>query len=117
MARYLYRPGHPLANERGFVEASQADLEDPSLALNAPILSGRFYEDAPPATDGTPINSRARHREYMRVNGLAMESDYREHRQQKAKERESLFTDGGDHKARREAVARAAYEVEKRSHR
>jgi hypothetical protein len=28
------------------------------------------------ATDGTPINSRKRHREYLKHNGLAMAADY-----------------------------------------
>lgn len=79
MPRWYYRPGHPKADEiTGFVSAK--DLEEipmePPRAINAPVMSGRFYENAAPATDGTPIDSRSKHKAYMKAAGLAHMSDY-----------------------------------------
>lgn len=51
------------------------DYQPPSMAVDAPVLAGRFYENTV-ATDGTDIGSRKKHREYMRVNGVTAASDY-----------------------------------------
>lgn len=43
--------------------------------LRVEIQTGSHYEGLR-ATDGTRIDTPQRHREYMRVNGLAVESDF-----------------------------------------
>lgn len=102
--KYVYKPGHPNASKFGFVPVTE--LEPVSLALNAPVLMDRFYENTA-ATDGTDIGSRRKHREYMKRTGLAPTSDfspgwYEKQRRGMAQEQ---------HKERREAVARATWEV------
>lgn len=107
--KYVYKPGHPKASKNGFVAVTDLDNYQESLAINAPVLSGRFYENTA-ATDGTDIGSRKKHREYMKRNGLAMESDFRGEWQKAEKERQAIRTGEIDRKARREAVERAIYQ-------
>lgn len=57
------------------------ELEE--ISLDAPIvprveLSIGSHYDGLRATDGTPIDTRQRHREYMRRNGLAVADDYKQ---------------------------------------
>jgi hypothetical protein len=83
-----------------------------ALAVNAPVMAGRFYENQS-ATDGTDIGSRRKHRDYMRANGLTTADDYTQTWKKKAEERAAWYTQGGDaatRKQRREDVARAWHE-------
>ena len=107
--RYVYRPGHPKASPNGFVSAADLDIDTESLAVNAPILVGRFYENTS-ATDGTDIGSRSKHREYMKRHGLAMESDFKREWAKAESHREAIRTGEVDKRERREAVERAIYQ-------
>ena len=81
------------------------------VALDAPVTprvelqTGNHYEGLR-ASDGTPIDTPKRHREYMARNGLALTEDYKQHWQDAPKQREAE-----QRRARREAIGRAAYEV------
>lgn len=112
--RYYYRPGHPRADELGFV--SSQDLEEipmePPKALSAPIMSGRFYENTR-ATDGSDIGSRSRHREYMRKHGLTTADDFGSQWKKDKEARDRASVGDFDHKDRRETLARATYERHK----
>jgi hypothetical protein len=103
--RYVYKPNHPRANERGFVDYAFIG-SDSEEARNAPIMLDRFYENTT-ATDGTDIGSRKKHRDYMRRMGVTHSSDF------SSKWYENLRKDRErrDKEERREAVARATYEV------
>lgn len=59
------------------------------------------------ATDGTPINTRKRHREYLKQNGLAMAHDYSPAYQ----EREAARRERHEDKERREMVERQVYKI------
>jgi hypothetical protein len=109
--RYYYRPEHPKANERGFVEAQDMGEADPTLALNAPILMDRFYENTC-ATDGTDIGSRRKHRDYMKAKGLTIASDFTNTWAKAAEERTARGqgTSQTERKAIREEVGRALYQ-------
>lgn len=65
------------------------------------------------ATDGTPLDTKRKHREYMAHHGLAMESDFKETRAKAAAERESFYRGerARDVAERREQLGRAAYEL------
>lgn len=100
MPKWVYRPGHPKASEHGFVAVEDlGDWQGTPDAVNAPILSGRFYEGAK-STEGVDIGSRAKHKAYMKEHDLAMFSDYNpdwyervrkeQHRQEKKDRREVL---------------------------
>ena len=112
-ARYYYRPGHPKANERGFVIESDLGSWRQAEAINAPIMMDRFYENTA-APDGTDIGSRRRHKEYMRAHGLTTADDYTGTWQQAALERERITAGDVDHRERRDAIGRAAYELSKK---
>jgi hypothetical protein len=108
--RFYYRPGHPKANERGFVEA--ADLGDwgqEKKALYAPIVMDRFYENTS-TIDGTDIGSRRKYKEYLRKTGYTNSSDFTNEWKKAAEERAQIQSGEHDKKERREAVGRAMYE-------
>lgn len=94
-------------------------------AVDAPILAGRFYENnAVQVADektGLPvmrdIGSRRRRSEFMKERGLADYDDFKGVIQKKEKERADFYTTGGDHKARREAIERTIYNLEKQRRR
>lgn len=109
MARYFYRPGHPKASANGFVSQEDMGWEPDALAKNAPIMMDRHYENMA-ATDGTDIGSRRKHREYMKTHNLTVAEDFSPQFYERQK-KEHLQADD---KARREAVARATYEVMER---
>lgn len=114
-AFYVYRPGHPRASANGFVDTRELDEEPVSLATNAPILSGRFYENTK-AMDGTDIGSRKKHRDYMKATGLAMAGDYQQTWQKQAERRGRVAAgEKGSvpSKTRREVIARKLYEIDK----
>jgi hypothetical protein len=75
-------------------------------AVDAPILSGRFYENTK-ALDGSDIGSRAKHRDYMRAHGLAPADDFSpgwyEGERKKAADQAK--------RERREVIERAFYEI------
>lgn len=80
----------------------------PERAVDAPILSGRFYENTS-TTDGVDIGSRQKHRAYMRDRGLAPADDfspgYYERVRKQAQEEHR--------RERRETIARRLYEIDK----
>jgi hypothetical protein len=106
--RYYYRPGHPKANERGFVSGADLNEYEAPQALNAPILMDRFYENTC-ATDGTDIGSRRKHRDYMRRNNVTVASDFAGTWDAAAREREAIRKGENDRRERREQVERAMH--------
>jgi hypothetical protein len=73
-------------------------------------FSDRLYSGTPfKGHDGTIIDSRQKHREYMRRHGLTTMDDFTNTWERKRAEREAFYTPGAGHdrEARREAVARA----------
>lgn len=114
MSRFYYRPGHPAANERGFVAAEHMDVEDPSVGLQ--ISVDRNYENQA-FTDGTVVNSRRQYKAYCEAHGVTHMSDFTETWKQKQKEREAIRTSGGDQREqrdRREALGRAIHQQSQR---
>lgn len=59
------------------------------------------------ATDGTPINSKRKHREYLKQNGLAMAGDFSPQYQ----EREARNREWKEDSARREQISRDVYKI------
>lgn len=71
--------------------------------------SDRLYSGSPfVGVDGTVIDSKKKHRDYMKRHSLTTVDDYKGTWDAAAKERAKLYTGQGyDREARREAVARA----------
>lgn len=76
------------------------------------LSTGTCYEGLR-ASDGTVIDTRAKHREYMRLHGFTTTDDYKESWAKAQKERADFYTTGGDHKARKDAIGRAMYDFER----
>jgi hypothetical protein len=76
-------------------------------------FSDRIYSGTPfKAPDGTLINSKAKHREYMKRTGFTTADDFKQTWERKAEERAAFYKgEGYDRKARREAVERAVYKI------
>lgn len=100
--------------ERGVDAIPENPLEGTSQKGVGMLWGDRHY-DGMRATDGTPIDSRSKHRAYMRDNGLTTADDYKGQWARQGAERAQLFTTGGDHRGRREDVGRAMHEVQQRS--
>lgn len=80
-------------------------------------FSDRMYSDKPfVAPDGTLIDSRKKHREYMKRNNLAIADDFKGTWERAAAER-AAFYEGRDQRersARREHVAQAIEQLQRR---
>jgi hypothetical protein len=87
------------------------------IDLNAPVtarveLSTGAHYDGARASDGTPIDTPRRHREYMRRHNLALASDFEaQWRDAPAKRAQEAQT------RRREDIGRTIYQLENRRHR
>lgn len=89
--------------ERG--ELEEIDLEAP-LVPRVEIQTGAHY-DGLRAQDGTPIDTRRRHADYMKRNNLALTSDFQRTWAEAPKQRAAELAAG-----RREAVARTIHRLE-----
>lgn len=77
--------------------------------------SDRLYSASPfLGKDGKVINSRKKHRDYMKEHGLTTMDDFKQTWADAAKQREKHYTDGStDRRARREAIERTILKLEK----
>ena len=83
-------PGYHLLMAYGQMERKLSVVPGMSGLANA--LAGDRHYDGMAATDGTPIDSRTKHREYMKSKGLAMTGDFTDTWASAAKEREYIRT-------------------------
>lgn len=71
-------------------------------------FSDRLYSGNPfVASDGTVIDSKKKHRDYMKRTGLTTMDDYGDTWKKAAEERKKFFNGEWDRNGRREDVARA----------
>lgn len=89
---YVHRPGHPKANDCGMVSVADLGEEDPQPRLQ--IVTDSHYLGARSPIDGTPLESRRAHREYMRANGLVLADDMKGTWAAQAKERAEFLSTG-----------------------
>lgn len=89
ISSYVRAPIRPVCCEQ---EMERMLSINPAFSGVANALAGDRHYDGMTATDGTPINSRTKHREYMKSKGLAMTGDFTETWKQAAKEREAIRT-------------------------
>ncbi len=76
----------------------------PGLAIANALASERHYENLR-AQDGTPIDTRAKHREYMRANNLTTVDDFSSTWKRDAQTREARIA--GDDPQRARDIAQA----------
>jgi len=78
-------------------------------------FSDRVYSGSPfTAPDGTVIDSRKKHREYMKRNNLTTVDDFKGAWREQAKEREAFFS-GGDQREREQRKRDIADAINRRS--
>lgn len=80
--------------------------------IAAPVTD--LYMDGTRTADGVDISSRTKRREYMRVAGVADVSDFTDTWAKAEKQRETFYAGQHDKAARRDAVERAAYQLERK---
>lgn len=79
----------------------------------APVATEALVYGGLQATDGTPLDSRRRHREYMQSRGLALMGDFKETGPKADARRRETLMGQADKRERREAIGRALYEQKK----
>ncbi len=77
------------------------------------LWNDRMY-DGMRATDGTPINSRSKHREYMRLNNLTTMDDFTQTWQREEKKRDAYRTEGKGGAVKREHIERVIHDLQTR---
>lgn len=80
-----------------------------STSALAHALAGDRHYDGLKATDGTDISTRTKHREYMKANGLTMDSDFKETWAKAAKEREAMRNGTHDDRKLKKMLERELY--------
>ena len=83
----------------------------PEMALHAPIMMDRFYENTK-ATDGTDIGSRRKHRAYMKEHNLTTADDFGGEWKRAQARRDALKEGKWSDPKRREALERAFYKID-----
>lgn len=91
-----------------------ADYEPEPRDHSELLWNDRSYNDLK-ATDGTPIDSRAKHRAYMRMHGLTTADDFTDTWKKAAEARKRYFERGGT--VTRDDVARAIHTLEQQQRR
>lgn len=106
---YLYRPNHPKANQNGFVSSEELCVDDlPSFDPHVMVF-GESHYDGLRATDGTPIDSKAKYRNYLKATGLTPLSDFKESLPKAMSKR--INGDPAETRKIRETVGRAFHDL------
>lgn len=108
-----------MARRRYIQNSETGELVEVALDYQAPpknadhvLWNDRAY-DGLQATDGTAINSRSRHREYMKAHNLTLMDDFKGTWQKSREQRDAYFKEGKGGATRREDVARAIATLER----
>lgn len=102
--RFIYDP-----ETKEMVEVS-LDYEAPPKDHGELLWNDRHY-DGLRATDGTPIDSRAKHRAYMKLHGVTTADDFKETWSRAQQQRERYYTRGGT--VTKDDIGRAIHQLEK----
>lgn len=98
-----------------FVEVTDDYVSGPRSNTDGTLWNDRHY-DGLRATDGTPIDSRTKHREYMKINGLTTMDDFKGTWDKAAKDRADYYQ-GKRGSVSRQDVARAIAHLEQKGRR
>lgn len=110
--RFVYREVVP-----GQVKAIEIGGEESLDARRAPVPTEEIVYGNARATDGTPINSKRKHREYLKATGSAMYSDYSPELRQKLNAERIAKANGDTPQDKRERIEAIRESIEKLKHR
>jgi hypothetical protein len=103
--RYVQQPDGTLVEVgKDFVQTREQ--------VHVGALWGDRNYDGLRAPDGTPIDSRTKHRQYMKDNNLTIADDYKGEWAKAAKEKAEILKDGGDHKQRKRDLVEAVHKLQ-----
>jgi hypothetical protein len=88
-----------------YEKGTEPELEREQAMHN--VLAGDRHYDGLRATDGTPIDSRTKHREYMKRHNLTTVDDFKETWSKAQKQRDEYRTTGKGGAVTQEDIARA----------
>ena len=95
-----------------FIEVSEDYDPPPRGIADACLWNDRNYENLR-ATDGTPINSRSKHRQYMAQRGLTTADDFTNEWKNATKRRAEYFSGTpGTGAVSREDISKAIHQLE-----
>lgn len=106
--RFIYNP------ETKEMEEVPLHYVAPQRDYQSLLWNDRHYDNTR-ATDGTDISTRKKHAAYMKANGLAMTSDFKQ-AWKDSQQRQRDYLAGKD-PSRREDIARAMHKLETRRER
>ena len=98
-----------------FIEVSEDYAPEPKRH-DGLLYNDRGY-DGLRATDGTPIDSRTKHREYMKRNDLATADDFKETWAKAREKRDDYFQGKGGGAVKKDDIARAIHQLQELSSR
>jgi len=78
------------------------------------LMSDRLYDKLPPAHDGSSINTRTRHRNYMKRNGLTTVDDFKDTWSKNEQRRQDFYAGRDDKQTRYERAKDIAQAMEQR---
>jgi hypothetical protein len=84
------------------------------LAVDSGVLWGDRGYEGMRTTDGVPIDTRSKHREYMRANGLTTMDDFKGTWERAEKQRNAYRTEGKGGAVTKEVVAQAIDQLQRR---
>lgn len=111
--RYVYRKNP----ETGEVESFEVGQDWTDAPRSTGDLGKFEYDNCVSPMDGkTPITSYSKLKRHLKETGMTLASDYTEHWKKARSERDKAYTPGAgyDRSSIREAVGRAAYELQKK---
>jgi putative FmdB family regulatory protein len=107
ISQYIREPKRPCCVHGGEICVMERKLSvNPAMSGLANALAGDRHYDGLRATDGTPIDTRSKHRAYMKANGLAMADDFKQTWADAAKEREKIRSGAAIEDAKRKELIR-----------
>jgi hypothetical protein len=109
--RYRYDPDLKAVVEIG------ADWVDPTAAGPLCRSEEEVYGKLGRATDGTDISTKRRHRQYCKDNNVTVSEDFKGVWAKAEEHRAKVSVGDFDHERRRDTIARAAYQLEKKGRR
>lgn len=118
--KYVYarhENGDLIRNEAGELILLEAGADYRSAEARAQTTTEGVVYGQLQATDGTDLSTRKKHREYMKAKGVTTADDFKETWAKQAEDRAKFYRGDFDHKARREQLGRAMYQLEKRKRR
>lgn len=109
-------PGRFVWRDGKLVNAADVEMDETRMAVSAPVIVGRQYENVPSPRGDHVFTGRTDYNRYMKRHNLTHVSDFDSpggQWERQAKEKSQGFSSEKQRRDRRERIGRRLYEVEK----